>query len=109
MHELELLVSDCSGELPLHSKEWSKVIIFKNKSSQELSSIKMYYKANKDMEISIMNEAITYLHKRSQILEDLRNKLGLISWNGPLLVLMVDSIPYIIIQEKEAFAILFID
>jgi hypothetical protein len=63
--------------------------------------VRIYYKANRNTEIAIISEAVAYLQKRAVLLEDFKNKMNSLNWDGPLLVLAVDSVPYIIILEKE--------
>lgn len=98
---LNAVTENYSGEEPLPSNEVFKEIVFKNSSGQEIFNARIYYKASKNTEISIINEAIAYIKKRYALLEDFRRKVNSIMWDGPLLVLMVDSIPYIVIIDRN--------
>ncbi|GGP20507.1 hypothetical protein GCM10007981_08870 [Thermocladium modestius] len=98
---LSAVTKNYSGEDPLPSNEAFKEIVFKNSSGQEIFNARIYYKASKNTEMLIINEAIAYIKKKYALLEDFKKKIDFIMWDGPLLVLMVDSIPYIIIMDKN--------
>ena len=98
---LNAVTENYSGEDPLPSNEVFKEIIFKNSSGQEIFNAKIYYKASKSTEISIINEAIIYIKKKYALLEDFKKKMKSVIWDGPITALMVDSIPYIIIIDKN--------
>jgi len=98
---LEPIIRNHTGESLLHSREAYKEIVFKNPSGQDIFNVRIYYKANRNTEIAIISEAVAYLQKRAVLLEDFKNKMNSLNWDGPLLVLAVDSVPYIIILEKE--------
>lgn len=98
---LEPIIRNYTGESLLHSREAYKEVVFKSTDGQDIFNVRIYYKANRNTEVNIISEAVAYLQTRAVLLEDFKNKMNSLNWSGPLLVLMVDSVPHIIILEKE--------